>query len=154
MIKVRNEYEAWKLINKLVPEYTQDKDLSCENTNYYIENLLDDNADVVSHNRIVIKENIADKRYTLYFPDDTRLRIKVEKSKELDGHDVTIGLIETRKIFPSVTINEVHEVTLSGVVGSSYEALDDGRMGVLFYGKDSILSAHHINDVAYVKYSE
>ena len=62
---------------------------------------------------------------------------------------MTIGLIETKKVLSSITINEVKELTYENVVGFVYEALDDGKPGIVYHMKDGTTISFHANEIAY-----
>ena len=62
---------------------------------------------------------------------------------------MTIGLIETKKVLSSITINEVKELTYENVVGFVYEALDDGKLGIIYHTKDGTTVSFHVNEIAY-----
>ncbi|WP_454971307.1 hypothetical protein [Dorea sp.] len=62
---------------------------------------------------------------------------------------MTIGLIETKKVLSSITINEVKELTYENVVGFVYEALDDGKPGIIYHIKDGTTVSFHVNEIAY-----
>ena len=128
--------------------------------------------------RFLDKENVLRKNieyseragYPTYFPygdssidyrvTDLGCRVEVTKGGEtqniwieekLDFNTVVIGLIEEKKVFSSVTINEVTEFTYQYVIGFVYEALEDGKPGITFYMKDGTASSFHANNIAYVK---
>ena len=120
----------------------------------------------------VLKENAEYSEragYPTYFPygdssidyrvTDLGCRIEVVKDGEVQNiwileeepksTIITIGLIETKKVLPSITINEVKELTYENVVGFVYEALDDGKPGIIYHMKDGTTVSFHVNEIAY-----
>ena len=128
--------------------------------------------------RFLDKENVLRKNaeyseragYPTYFPygdssidyrvTDLGCRVEVVKGgnsqniwieDKLDLNTVVIGLIEEKKVFSSVTINEVTELTYQDVIGFVYESLDDGKPGIIFHMKDGTTACFHANSIAYVE---
>ncbi|MCB6536160.1 hypothetical protein LI210_21910, partial [Parabacteroides distasonis] len=62
-----------------------------------------------------------------------------------------VGVISETKIFSDVTINEVKEVVYDNVIGFTYEALSDGRAGVIIHLLNNETASFHANSIAYIK---
>ena len=50
-----------------------------------------------------------------------------------------------------MTINEVKEVVYDNVIGFAYEALSDGRAGVIIHLLNNETASFHANSIAYIK---
>ena len=119
----------------------------------------------------VLKENLEYSKkasYATYFPygdssidyrvTDLGCRIEVVNDgisrniwieEELNPRAIEVGLITEKKVLSNVTINEVTEITYHGVVGFTNEALDNGKLGVVFHMSDGTTASFHVNEVAY-----
>lgn len=134
-ITVESFDSAWKLISQLHPEtgFTED---SNESGTFFPDESISDVAFI----------QVGENDISINYADGHRLLMNIGSGKNTS---VTIGLIEEKKVLPSITINEVKEYIYENVVGFVYEALDDGKPGIIYHMKDGTTVSFHANEIAY-----
>ena len=142
MIKVKNLQEAWKVIQRIYPTSIFD-DGEMEKDTYFCTDSLSPVAYVRDYG-VLLEVNLDNgSSYNIWIED-------AEESHE-KYITVVIGVISESKVFSNVTINEVKETKYSGVIGFTYEALDDGKPGIIVHLANDEMASFHANSIAYIK---
>lgn len=142
MIKVKNLEEAWKLLDRLYPNSRFEEDSKIKGT-YFCLNTLAPVAYVCDLNA----------RLEINLDNGSSYNIWIEDAEETQAKYIVaiVGVISKSKVFSNVTINEVKEIKYSGVVGFTYEALEDGRAGIVIHLANDETASFHANSIAYIK---
>lgn len=139
MIKVSSRNEAWGLAIRLFPtDYTADMERSSKagypiyfttekGVNAWISDLGD--------------------RLQLNYPNGSTESIWVEEKNDVV---TTIGCIKEKKVFPSVTIQEVEERKFVNLLGLTF-GIEAGEPAVKFWTSEEKGSVYRCDEIAYVK---
>ena len=139
MIKVSSKEEAWTLVNRLFPSEYQMDERRSEFAGYPVYYSAKEGEDAL----------ICDLGYRIevIFPDGDSETVWINAP---DDVVTTLGFVKERKVFPSVTIQEVEEKCLLNLKGLTFGE-EAGKPTVKFWTSDEEGAVYFCDEVAYVQ---
>ena len=140
MIKVKDVQDAWETLKRIYPTSVFEED---ERGTFICTDVLTPVAYVINLN----------SRLEVNLNNGLSYNIWIEDAEKACQKFITaiIGVISETKIFSNVTINEVKEIKYCNVIGFTYEALSDGKAGVVIHLLNNETASFHANSIAYIK---
>ena len=139
MIKVSSKEEAWALVNRLFPSEYQMDERRSEFAGYPVYYSTKEGEDAW----------ISDLgcRLEVTYPDGDSETVWINAP---DDVVTTLGFVKERKVFPSVTIQEVEEKCLLNLRGLTFGE-EAGKPAVKFWTSDEEGTVYFCDEVAYVQ---